>query len=73
MGRTLAVVVVRLAAVMAREKVAVGETFTATPVSPAAGVVAVTVGGGCAVKVHVAAEVMLTPSAEAAPVEICAT
>ena len=39
------VLVVRVAAFIASEKVAVGETLTATPVAPGAGVRAVIVGG----------------------------
>ncbi len=48
---------------MAREKVAVGETETATPVAPSSGVVAVTVGAAAVVKLQ------LTGAASAAPAE----
>ena len=56
---------VRVAASIAREKVAVGATEIAMPLAPLAGVFAVTVGGPLSVvKLQLTGEASSTPSAE---------
>ncbi len=69
-GRTVAVVVVIVAAFIAREKVAVGEVVIATPVALSAGVVAVTVGAVIVVKLQLKADARGAPSVALAAVEI---
>ncbi len=71
-GRTVAVAEVMDVAFIAREKVAVGEALTATPVALSAGVVAVTVGAVIVVKVQLNADAIGAPSVAVAAVEICA-
>ena len=58
--------VVMVEAFMAREKVAVGATLVATPVAPAAGVFAVTVGAVPIVQVKDAGVASVLPAASVA-------
>ena len=71
-GRTVAAPEVSVDTFIAREKVAVGEMATATPVALSAGVVAVTVGASAVVKLQLTAEASAAPLLEVAAVEIWA-
>ncbi len=72
-GRTVTEAALSEPTVMAREKVAVGEVASGTPMAPFAGVVAVTVGAGRVVKLQLTGAARVAPSAAEAAVEIWAT